>query len=120
MEKWVAVLESGEYQQCRFDLIAPTPDGTAAQLCVWGVGVAVYCAENGLRMPNPGTFSVDSRERRQEHRALVAYLSAAVDWYDVPFSLKVESDVGEAAIAGLNDSGESFETIAQLIRKKYF
>lgn len=114
MELWLAALESNEYPQCYGKLL--TFEGSTRKLCAIGVGIAVFCRENGIPLPSDAndTFRLLVFENNWADRAAA--------WYEVPrLDLEILHDGELTDVIDMNDSLRvSFADIAQWIRKMYF
>lgn len=111
-KQWVASLRSGKYIQGRGDLKNDATETCNAKHCCLGVLTEIYAKEHGLEFS--GNESALKGDAGNE------YLNQKVmDW------AQLDSDnpcIGHKAkpthLACLNDAGESFSTIADLIEEQ--
>jgi hypothetical protein len=106
-QKWVSALRSGEYQQTQ--RLLHYENG----FCCLGVLCDLYLKENQLEW-EPSTHS-NNVYVFQNNGADLPF--SVIEWSGIEGCNPPVND-GESTLAGLNDSGSTFEQIADVIEKQ--
>jgi hypothetical protein len=102
-QKWVSALRSGEYQQTQRYL--RTDNG----FCCLGVLCDLYGKENNVE------WNLANNGHNYEFQEFESYLpSSVVEWSGIEEVNPLVNDE-ESTLANLNDSGSTFEQIADVI-----
>jgi len=105
-QKWVSALRSGEYQQTRNYL------RTDNRFCCLGVLCDLYIKENNVEW-EPSIYS----DAYMFQNMVAALPLSVIEWSGVEgYNPLVNDEIG--TLAGLNDSGSTFEQIADVIEKQ--
>lgn len=114
-ERWVAALRSGRYQQTRGWLFRTTPTDTApAGFCCLGV-LCELAVEDGVATAasGPGYVASDSGDEEYVETSLLP--RHVMEWAGL--TTRYGLNLGETTLSGLNDSGRSFDEIADIIEE---
>ena len=105
-QKWVDALRSGEYQQGQCYL------RTNSGFCCLGVLCDLYGKENNVE------WNLVNNGHNYEFQDRESYLPSSVrKWADLEYCNPPVNDE-ESTLGELNDSGSTFEQIADVIEKK--
>lgn len=117
-QRWVDALRSGDYTQASGALRRPYPDGETAYCCL---GVLCAIQPDRYEVPVP-SGRYPNFARKSDHTPLDSHALLARDgsWTGsrIRMPYKDEPTAHERMkLAGMNDKGESFDTIADYIEE---
>jgi hypothetical protein len=102
-QKWVSALRSGDYQQTKGRLRKED------KFCCLGVLCDLYAKENNVE------WNLANNGHNYEFQHMVKFLPrSVVEWADLEYCNPPVNDE-ESTLANLNDSGSTFEQIADVI-----
>ena len=110
-DRWTEALRSGKYKQ----LVGRLSWGTAPEqeFCCLGVLCDLHSAETGEQWDGDAMYLLQNMGLPQE---VLEWAGLPPNSNAVEVDLKVDS--GTTTLAGLNDGGASFETIADIIEEE--